>query len=78
MHPEEVKKILESALPKCNVSVEGEGDHYNIKAVGEIFEGLRALKRQQLIYDVLNSYIADGSIHAVNMTTLTPAEAQRD
>ena len=76
MQPEEVRKVLEAALPDCEIRVEGEGSHYHITAVGEVFEGLRPLKRQQLIYGALNSYIADGSIHAVNMTTLTPAEAE--
>lgn len=76
MQPEEVKQLLAAALPDCEIEVESDGSHYNIRAVGELFDGLRPLKRQQLIYGALSEQIADGSIHAVHMTTLTPAEAQ--
>ena len=75
MQPEEVRKLLQARLPDCEINVEGDGSYFDITAVGDVFAGLRPLKRQQLIYAALNSHIADGSIHAVNMTTLTAAEA---
>ena len=37
---------------------------------------LRPVKKQQLVYGALSDQIADGSIHAVNIRTLTPAEWQ--
>jgi acid stress-induced BolA-like protein IbaG/YrbA len=39
-----------------------------------VFEGLRPVKKQQLIYAALSEHIADGSIHAVNIRTFTPSE----
>jgi acid stress-induced BolA-like protein IbaG/YrbA len=41
-----------------------------------VFEGLRPVKKQQLVYAALSDRIADGSIHAVNIRTFTPAEWQ--
>ncbi|WIO73757.1 BolA/IbaG family iron-sulfur metabolism protein [Porticoccaceae bacterium LTM1] len=76
MQPEEVKQVLQEQMPDCQISVESEGGHYRIVAIGEIFEGLRAVKRQQLIYAALNSHIASGAIHAVYITAKTPAEVQ--
>jgi acid stress-induced BolA-like protein IbaG/YrbA len=35
---------------------------------------LRPVKKQQLVYAVLNSHIADGTIHAVNIRTYSPTE----
>lgn len=74
MNPDEVKVILEGALPGCQFQVEGDGSHFNIVAVGDVFDGQRAVQRQQTIYKVLNQQISSGEIHAVNMKTFTHAE----
>ena len=76
MHPDEVKQLLESALPGCDVSVDSEGSHYNLVVVGEVFEGLRPVKRQQTVYAALSEQIASGAMHAVNIKAFTPAEWQ--
>jgi len=76
MQAEEVKQLLEKHLTDCDIEVAGDGSHYDITAVGDAFEGLNAVKRQQLVYAGLNAHIADGSIHAVNMKTYTRAEWQ--
>lgn len=71
-----VKALLLNHLPDCEFHVQGEGSNYDITAVGEVFEGLRPVKKQQLVYGALNDEIASGAIHAVNIRTLTPAEWQ--
>jgi acid stress-induced BolA-like protein IbaG/YrbA len=71
-----VKTLLQSHLQECEFHVQGEGSHYDITAIGAVFEGLRPVKKQQLVYGALKDYIADGSIHAVNIRTYTPAEWQ--
>ncbi len=71
-----VKSLLEAHLDGCEFHVQGEGSHYDIEAIGEVFEGLRPVKKQQLVYAALTDHIADGSIHAVNIRTYTPAEWQ--
>ena len=45
-----------------------------VSAVGDLFDGLNAVKRQQAVYDVLNEHISSGAIHAVTMRLSTPAE----
>lgn len=74
MNPEDVKALLENALTDCQFQVESDGSHFNIVAIGEIFEGKRPVQRQQAIYAVLNEKIASGAMHAVNMKTFTPTE----
>ncbi len=74
MDTEEVRKLLETSLPDCDISVEGDGSHFQITVVGDVFEGLRPIKRQQLVYGVLDKHIAGGDIHAVNMITLARSE----
>ena len=76
MNPEDVKVLLENALADCEFQVESEGSHFNIVAIGEIFEGKRPVQRQQTIYAALNEEISSGVIHAVNMKIFTPSEWQ--
>ena len=74
MNPEDVQALLENAMADCQFQVESDGSHFNIVAVGEVFEGKRPVQRQQAIYAVLNEKIASGAMHAVNMKIFTPAE----
>jgi acid stress-induced BolA-like protein IbaG/YrbA len=76
MQPDEVKAILDAGLVDCEVTVQGDGSHFDIVVVGDIFEGLRPVKKQQLVYAVLNEHIASGAIHAVNMQTFTAVQWQ--
>lgn len=71
-----VKALLQNHMQECEFHVQGEGSHYDIAAIGDVFEGLRPVKKQQLVYAALKDGIADGSIHAVNIRTFTPAEWQ--
>jgi len=77
MTPDQVTSLLQTSLSDCDIQVEGEGSHYNIVVVGDCFAGKRAVQRQQLVYAVLNSAIASGEMHAVNMKLFTRDEWQQ-
>ena len=77
MQAEDVANILSQSLQECEIKVEGEGNHFQLTVVGDLFEGLSSVKRQQAVYACLNSYIADGTIHAITMKTYTPSEWQK-
>jgi len=74
MNPEDIKTLLATAFPDADIQVEGDGRHFNLVIVSSQFEGLRTIKRQQMVYAALNAEIASGALHAVNMRTFTPAE----
>ncbi len=76
MQANEVEKLIRDQLDDVEVSVESDGYYYHVNAIGKVFEGLNAVKRQQLIYACLNQYIVDGTIHAVIIKTHTPEEWQ--
>ncbi len=69
-----VRALVEAHLEGCDVTVQGEGSSYDITVVGDVFTGLRPVKKQQLVYGALSEQIADGSIHAVNISTYSPDE----
>jgi len=74
METDEVKALLEGQLENCEIQVEGGGSSFQIVAIGSLFEGLNAVKKQQCVYAALNDKISDGTIHAVTIKTFTPAQ----
>jgi acid stress-induced BolA-like protein IbaG/YrbA len=67
---------LNAELSDCQVTVEGGDGKYLVTVIGDVFEGLNAVKRQQTIYKILNEHITSGAIHAVTMNLTTVTESQ--
>jgi len=74
----EIKQILENALELDEVIVSGEGSHYQVIAVGAMFDGMSRVKKQQAVYAPLMSHIATNAIHALSIKAYTPEEWARD
>ena len=75
MSPDDLKKLIAPELPNCDIDVEGGNGKFQISIVGDVFEGLNPVRRQQTIYKLLNSQIESGAIHAVTMRLQTIAES---
>lgn len=78
MEISEIKQLLENALELDEVIVKGEGSHYEVIAVGTMFEGMSRVKKQQAIYAPLMTQISSNEIHALSIKTYTPEEWARD
>ncbi|CNH69048.1 BolA family iron metabolism protein IbaG [Yersinia pekkanenii] len=74
----EIKDVLMNALALQEVHVTGEGSHFQVIAVGELFTEMSRVKKQQAVYAPLMEYIADNRIHALSIKAYTPQEWQRD
>jgi len=53
-----------------------EGRHFSVRLVSPRFDGLSRLARHRLVYDAVAFWMPHG-IHALALTTLSPAEAAR-
>ncbi|MDX7988582.1 BolA family transcriptional regulator [Xenorhabdus sp. 12] len=78
MDTEEIKKVLMENLALDEAIVSGDGSHFQVIAVGSIFDGLSRVKQQQAVYAPLMEYIADNRIHALSIKAYTPEQWQRD
>jgi len=78
MENHEIQTVLMNALPLEEVHVSGDGSHFQVIAVGELFAELSRVKKQQAVYAPLMPFIADNRMHAVSIKTYTPAEWARD
>jgi len=74
MNSEQIKSKLEAAIADSQVEVSSDGSHVQVVVVSPVFEGLNAVKKQQLVYAALQDAISSGAIHAVQMKTYTPDE----
>lgn len=74
MTPEQIKTAIEAAIADSQVQASTEGNHAHVVVVSSAFDGLNAVKKQQLVYGALQEAIASGVIHAVHMKTYTPQE----
>ena len=71
--PEQVKEYIAGGLACQHLEVEGDGQHFFATIVSDAFEGKRLIARHQLVYRALGDRMRE-EIHALSMTTLTPAE----
>ncbi|MEH2920730.1 BolA family iron metabolism protein IbaG [Samsonia erythrinae] len=78
MENSEIKDVLMDALALEEVHVSGDGSHFQVIAVGELFAGMSRVKKQQTVYAPLMAFIADNRIHALSIKAYTPEEWQRD
>lgn len=74
MQPQEVAELVRKELPDCEIEVQNDGNHYLVVAIGDRFEGMSPVKKQQLIYGALNEQLAEGTIHALTIRAFTPAQ----
>ncbi len=56
----------------------GGGNHWSAVVVAPAFDGKSLVQRHQMVYATVKDKMlpADESIHALQLTTLTPAEAE--
>ncbi|MFB6421774.1 MAG: BolA family iron metabolism protein IbaG [Candidatus Malihini olakiniferum] len=78
MENNEIKEVLMKALALQEVHVTGDGNHFEIFAVGNIFAGMNRVKKQKTIYMPLAEYISDNRIHAISIKAYTEEEWHRD
>ena len=73
---EKIEMLIREKLPDAVVQTQdrtGTRDHYNLNVVSRTFAGMPLLDRNRLIYAALGEALKDGSLHAVEIKTGTPA-----
>ncbi|MGH8210271.1 MAG: BolA family protein [Steroidobacteraceae bacterium] len=75
MNPEQIAKLIRTALPEAQVRVESDDNtHFTARVVSREFIGKRSLARHQLVYKALGESMG-GAIHALSIEALTPEES---
>jgi acid stress-induced BolA-like protein IbaG/YrbA len=70
---ESIERAIAAGLTCEHVAVQGDGHHWEAVVVSARFEGLPRVRQHQLVYAALGDAMRE-EIHALSMTTLTPAQ----
>ena len=74
MTADEVQQKIEAALPGATVRVRSDDNvHFAALVIAPQFEGLRTIKRHQLVYASIGEAVG-GEVHALSLSTPTPDE----
>ncbi len=74
MTPEDIRSILIDGLENAEVMADGDGSHFQVTVISNQFDGLRSVKRQQLVYSLLTEHITSGTLHALGIKAYTESE----
>ncbi|MBT8115557.1 MAG: BolA/IbaG family iron-sulfur metabolism protein [Arenicella sp.] len=71
--PEQLKSWIDAGFDNAEVTVEGDGHHFEAVIVAKEFEGKTRIQRHQLVYAALGDKMK-AEVHALSMKTLAPGE----
>ncbi len=74
MTSQDLEDLISNGMQCTSISIEGDGRHWFATIVSAEFEGMRAIKRHQLVYKTLGQKMHTDEVHALSMKTFTPTE----
>jgi len=75
--PDFIRDLIQQGLPGARVDVSGDdGVHFEAVVISDAFAGKLPLARHRMVYATLGERMG-GEIHALQLKTMTPAEAAR-
>ena len=69
--------LIRDRLPDADVRIQdrtGTMDHFNLTVRSEAFRGKPMIEQHRLVYAALKAALADGRVHAVELTTIASTE----
>jgi len=70
---ESIEQSIAAGIPCEHVAVRGDGHHWEAIIVSAAFENLSRVRQHQLVYAAMGERMRE-EVHALSMTTLTPAQ----
>lgn len=68
-----LRDLIRTNLPDADVAIHdrtGTHDHFNVIVRSSAFAGKTLIQQHQLVYRALKAALADGRVHAVELTTI--------
>jgi acid stress-induced BolA-like protein IbaG/YrbA len=72
MEPNAVKALIEKGMADAQVTVTGDGRHFDAVVVSAAFVGLPLIKRHKMVMATVQQEIASDQLHALTIKALTP------
>lgn len=74
MHNDDIIELIQSQLPMSKVIIGGDGYHFQLTVIDNLFLNKSKVQRQQLVYKALSGAISSGALHAVSLQVFTEEE----
>lgn len=75
--PEQIQHTIADGQDVSEVTVTGDGYHFQAVVISDQFEGLSRVARQQWVYAKLKPWILSGALHAISIQTWTTLEWEK-
>lgn len=74
----DIQARIESRIPGAQAEIVdmGGGDHIHALVVAAAFEGKALIQRHRMVLDLFQAEINSNDVHALQLKTLTPAQAK--
>jgi len=72
---DDVKRLIEGALPGAQVEVidEGGGDHLRVNVTASQFKGMSRIDQHRLVKNAVRERSDTGELHSLSISTAIPA-----
>lgn len=74
MNEQQIRQMIESGLPGSQVSVTGDGRHFEAVVVSSAFAGKSILEQHRMVYATLGDSFRSDALHALSLKTYTPEQ----
>ena len=74
METDAVTKLILDGMPGAEVTVTGDGSHFEAVVVSADFVGKTPIQKQRLVMATVKPQIESGELHALSIKTYTPEQ----
>ena len=75
METSSIEELIKAGIPDAQVTVTGDGRHFEASVVSVAFEGKSLIQRHRMVLDTVRAQIDSDELHALSITSAkTPAE----
>jgi acid stress-induced BolA-like protein IbaG/YrbA len=74
METDAVTKLIRDGMPGAEVTVTGDGSHFEAVVVSADFVGKTPIQKQRLVMATVKPQIESGELHALSIKTYTPEQ----
>ena len=75
METEAIVDLIKAGLPGADVTVTGDGRHFEAVVVSSDFEGKSLIQRHRMVMSTVQEQIASDELHALSIKAYTPGQA---
>lgn len=68
MENEQIEELIKAGIPGAQVTVTGDGRHFEASVVSDAFAGESLIKRHRMILATVEKQIASDELHALSIT----------